>query len=115
MGVSVAGGMLSMMLGFDPFAGPVDIHLMAQMLGGRQTFWTPCWDGGCRTRRIWCLGAWARRRQSTPRCFRLAMGSGVMPGMYYAYVVVVPAGMNPVIFDPASSPYYLWCFNQMLL
>jgi hypothetical protein len=60
----------------------------------------------------WRMGS---AQEVNAQVFQMAMGPGVMPGMYYAYVVVVPAGMNPAMFDPVSSPYYLWCFYQMLL
>jgi hypothetical protein len=38
--------------------------------------------------------------------------SAIPPGSYLAYLLMVPAGINPASFSLATSPYYLWCFTK---
>ncbi len=113
LGVSMTDGMLSMMLGFGEFAGPVDIYLMVQRPDGQRMFL----DGQGQWRTYppeivpWRMNS---AMAVNAQVFQTNLTPGVMAGMYAAYVVVVPAGMDPMMFSLDHSPYYMWCFTQAL-
>ena len=111
MGITVMNGMMTMTLGFSGFMGSVDIYVMAQMADGQHLFLNG-------------MGQWMpnppnvvpwRANSADPvnaQVFQMPT-SAIAPAMYYAYMVVVPAGMDPAMFDLSNSPYYQWCFNRM--
>jgi hypothetical protein len=95
-------------LGFAPFAAPVDIYVAVQLQNGQMFIVNDSKQWMSFPENIVPYRAGSASAVNTDL---LPLANAWTGTQLVAYALVVPAGTSPATFNPASSPYYLWCRN----